>query len=80
MNSKLIATLGILILLRINLFAGTIRVATYNVETYLDQPTESRHFAKSEAAKAKICELIHTIKPDVIALDCAVAQRGTRAG
>ena len=69
MNSKLIATLGILILLQNYFFAGTIRVATYNVETYLDQPTESRHFAKSEAAKAKICEVIHTIKPDVIALE-----------
>ena len=69
MNSKFITTLGILVLLRANIFASTIRVATYNVETYLDQPTESRHFAKSEAAKAKICEVIHTIKPDVIALE-----------
>ena len=69
MNSKFIAQLGILILLQINIFAGTIRIATYNVETYLDQPTESRHFAKSEAAKAKICELIHNLNPDVIAFE-----------
>ena len=69
MNSKLTAWLGILILPGINVLASTIRVATYNVETCLDQPTESRHFAKAEAAKAKICELIHASKPDVIALE-----------
>ena len=35
-------------------FAETFRVATYNVENYLDQPTETRHYAKSEAAKAQV--------------------------
>ncbi|MEI8289415.1 MAG: endonuclease/exonuclease/phosphatase family protein [Verrucomicrobiota bacterium] len=69
MKLILTAALGILSLLRINIFAGTIRVATYNVNNYLDQPTESRHLTKSEAARAKICELIHTSKPDVIALE-----------
>ena len=49
--------------------AGTFRVATYNVENYLDQPTESRHFAKSAEAKAKIRESIESIKPDVLALE-----------
>jgi endonuclease/exonuclease/phosphatase family metal-dependent hydrolase len=51
------------------LAAETFRVAAYNVETYLDQPTESRHHAKSDAAKAKVRESIEAMKPDVIALE-----------
>jgi endonuclease/exonuclease/phosphatase family metal-dependent hydrolase len=49
--------------------AGTFRVATYNVENYLDQPTESRKFVKSDEAKAKIREGIRALKPDVLALE-----------
>jgi len=49
--------------------AGTFRVATYNVENYLDQPTESRPHVKSAEAKAKIRESIESIKPDVLALE-----------
>src|SRR5208282_6404904 len=49
--------------------AGTFRVATYNVENYLDQPTESRPHVKSSEAKAKIRESIEAIKPDVLALE-----------
>lgn len=48
--------------------AETFRVATYNVENYLDQPTESRKHAKSAEAKAKVRESILALKPDVIAL------------
>jgi endonuclease/exonuclease/phosphatase family metal-dependent hydrolase len=51
------------------LAAGTFRVATYNVENYLDQPTASRPHAKSDEAKAKIRESIESIKPDVLALE-----------
>ncbi|MCU0783391.1 MAG: endonuclease/exonuclease/phosphatase family protein, partial [Verrucomicrobia bacterium] len=47
--------------------AETFRVATYNVANYLDQPTESRRYVKSNAAKAKIRESIRATKPDVIA-------------
>jgi endonuclease/exonuclease/phosphatase family metal-dependent hydrolase len=50
-------------------FAETFRVAAYNVENYLDQPTESRHFAKSTEAKAKVRESIEAMKPDVIAFE-----------
>jgi endonuclease/exonuclease/phosphatase family metal-dependent hydrolase len=51
-------------------FAGeTFRVATYNVENYLDQPTETRHAVKSAEAKAKIRESIKAMNPDVIALE-----------
>ena len=32
----------------------TFRVAAYNVENYLDQPTESRPHVKSAEAKAKV--------------------------
>ena len=49
--------------------AETIRVATYNVENYLDQPTESRPHAKSAEAKAKIRESIESPKPDVLAIE-----------
>jgi endonuclease/exonuclease/phosphatase family metal-dependent hydrolase len=49
--------------------AETFRVATYNVENYLDQPTESRKFVKSIRAKAKVCESIRALNPDVIALE-----------
>lgn len=47
--------------------AETFRVATYNLENYLDQPEGTRP-AKSDAARAKIRESIEALKPDVIAL------------
>ena len=49
--------------------AETFRIAEYNVENYLDQPTETRRFVKSDDAKAKIRESIRAMKPDVIALE-----------
>jgi endonuclease/exonuclease/phosphatase family metal-dependent hydrolase len=49
--------------------AETFRVATYNVENYLDQPTESRPQPKSARARAKVCESICALNPDVIALE-----------
>jgi len=49
--------------------AQTFRVAAYNVEIYLDQPTESRPYVKSAAAKAKVRESIVAMKPDVLALE-----------
>jgi len=51
-------------------FAGaeTFRVATYNVESYLAEPTQTRP-AKSAAAKAKVRESIRALKPDVLALE-----------
>jgi endonuclease/exonuclease/phosphatase family metal-dependent hydrolase len=48
--------------------AETFRVATYNVENYLDQPAEGR-VAKLPAAKAKVRESILDLKPDVIAFE-----------
>ena len=47
--------------------AETFRVATYNVENYLDLPTETRP-AKLAPAKAKVRESILALKPDVLAL------------
>jgi len=47
----------------------TFRVAAYNVETYLDQPTASRHYVKSAAAKAKVRETILAMQPDVLTLE-----------
>jgi endonuclease/exonuclease/phosphatase family metal-dependent hydrolase len=52
----------------ISFAAETFRVATYNVENYLDQPTETRHAVKSAEAKAKVRESIEAMKPDVLAL------------
>lgn len=48
---------------------GILRVATYNVETYLDQPTELRPHPKSAEAKAKVRESIRSLNPDVLALE-----------
>ena len=48
--------------------AETFRVATYNLEGYLDQPTESRP-AKLAPAKARVRESILALKPDVLALE-----------
>jgi endonuclease/exonuclease/phosphatase family metal-dependent hydrolase len=48
--------------------AETFRVATYNVENYLDEATQTR-FAKSAESKAKICESILALKPDVLGLE-----------
>src|SRR6266566_5567612 len=47
--------------------AETFRVATYNVENYIEEPTQTRH-AKSAEAKAKVRESILALKPDVLAL------------
>ena len=45
------------------------RVAAYNVENYLDQPTETRRFTKSTDAKAKIRESIKAMNSDVISFE-----------
>jgi endonuclease/exonuclease/phosphatase family metal-dependent hydrolase len=52
-----------------NAFARTetFRVATYNVENYLDD-TASRCCVKSAASKAKVRECIRALRPDVLAL------------
>jgi endonuclease/exonuclease/phosphatase family metal-dependent hydrolase len=47
--------------------ADTFRVATYNLENYLDAPAGSRPM-KTPAARAKIREGLHALKPDVLAL------------
>jgi endonuclease/exonuclease/phosphatase family metal-dependent hydrolase len=47
--------------------AETFRVATYNVENYLDQPTGTRE-AKSAEAKSAVRASILALKPDVLAL------------
>jgi endonuclease/exonuclease/phosphatase family metal-dependent hydrolase len=48
--------------------ADTFRVATYNVENYLDEATQTR-YVKSAEAKAKVRESILALKPDVLALE-----------
>ncbi|MGC3959521.1 MAG: endonuclease/exonuclease/phosphatase family protein [Verrucomicrobiota bacterium] len=57
------------ILLSVVAQAETFRLAAYNVENYLDKPTETRKNVKSEAAKAKVREVILAMKPDVIAFE-----------
>ena len=49
------------------LIAGTLTVATYNLEFYVDQPTLGNE-PKSELARSIIRQGIRTINPDVIAL------------
>jgi len=58
-----------LLLGTISAAATTFSVATYNVETYLDQPTATRPEIKSDAAKAKVRESIRAMHPDVLALE-----------
>jgi endonuclease/exonuclease/phosphatase family metal-dependent hydrolase len=50
-------------------FAGTFTIATYNVDTYLDQPTKSRPHVKTAEAKAEVRKVIHALNPDVLALE-----------
>jgi endonuclease/exonuclease/phosphatase family metal-dependent hydrolase len=70
MRSRLVCgTFAILSLLAGPAFARgeTFRVATYNLESYLDVPTQSRS-AKLAESKAKVRESIRAVKPDVLAL------------
>lgn len=48
--------------------AETFRIAAYNVENYLDQPTQTRR-VKSEQAKAKVRESIRALNPSVLLLE-----------
>lgn len=48
--------------------AETFRVATYNLNNYLDAPAE-HHRAKPDESKAKVRESILAIKPDVLAVE-----------
>jgi len=61
--------IALLALAGLNTFAGTVRVATYNVENYLDAPTATRPHVKTDAAKAKVRESIRALNPDVLALE-----------
>ena len=63
------ASLALLFLATPSCSAEAFRVATYNVENYLDQTTKSRREIKSDDAKAKIRESIKAMKPDVIAFE-----------
>lgn len=47
--------------------AETVRIATYNLENYLDQPVQGRS-SKSSEAKGKIRENIRALRPDVVAV------------
>ena len=47
--------------------AEKFRVATYNVENYMDQPTQTRRL-KPEHAKAQVRDNILAVQPDVIAI------------
>ena len=63
------AVILVALLLGLPLYAAdTFRVATYNVENYVDQATDTRS-VKSEPAKAKVRESILALKPDVLALE-----------
>ncbi len=59
----------LLLLTAFSVPAETFRVATYNVENYLDQPTAVRSETKSPEAKAKIRETIRALNPDVLAVE-----------
>jgi endonuclease/exonuclease/phosphatase family metal-dependent hydrolase len=71
MNSNLLRSAafvaGLWLSFQVTSLAETFRVVTYNLENYLDTPTETRREAKSEAARAKIREGLRALKPDVVA-------------
>lgn len=70
MNSRRNALLFVFLVLTPTLLpAEVFRIAAYNVENYLDQPTETRRSAKSTEAKAKIRESIRALKPDIISFE-----------
>src|SRR6266446_5670555 len=64
-------TRAVALLLFFGLLGGrseTFRIATYNVENYLDHPAGTRH-VKTPEAKHQVCENILALKPDVLALE-----------
>src|SRR5262249_28071705 len=63
----LLAAVAALLLFSSTLQAETFRVATYNIENYLDAPTQTRS-AKSAEARANVRDSILAIQPDVLAL------------
>ena len=69
MPKRLLFYFGIAVLFCSNSIAGTLRIATYNVENYLDQTTESRSRVKSAEARAKVRDSIRALNPDVLALE-----------
>ncbi|MGA2029438.1 MAG: endonuclease/exonuclease/phosphatase family protein [Verrucomicrobiota bacterium] len=69
MKGHYISIFAVILFCSTSFATETFRVVTYNVENYLDQPTQSRHYVKSEEAKAKVRESIETMNPDVIALE-----------
>ncbi len=66
-NHLIVAVLIFFGLIKFSFAAEVIHVATFNVENYLDIRAGTRP-AKSTESKAKVCDSILAIKPDVIAL------------
>lgn len=64
---RLLAALAIVIAQVFCFAQEKFRVATYNLENYVDNPA-SRRPIKTESARQKICENILLIKPDVLAV------------
>ena len=64
---RVVAWLTIALSLNLSSGAELFRVATWNLENYLDASVGSRR-AKSEESKAAIREIIQRIKPDVLAV------------
>lgn len=68
MKFRSFATLAVIATIALEAAGDTFRLATYNLQNYLDTPTETRRYIKSSEAKAKIRESIRAINPDVLAL------------
>lgn len=69
MNLKRLSLFASCLLFAATVSAEAFRVAAYNVENYLDKPTETRRNIKSAESKAKIREVIKAMKPDVLSLE-----------
>ena len=71
MKNKIMKLAAVLLVIWLQLLiadaAETFRIATYNLENYVNNPASGRPI-KTKESKEKICESILAIKPDVLAV------------
>jgi endonuclease/exonuclease/phosphatase family metal-dependent hydrolase len=66
---RFVFSLALTALFTLPVLGETFRIVTYNVENYLDQPTETRRQIKSEESKKQVRANILALKPDVLAME-----------
>src|SRR5690348_2258176 len=66
-SANLLMVLAVLLAAQAGRAGETFRVATYNLDGYLDTDSQTRH-AKPAEARAKVRESIRALHPDVLAV------------